>query len=95
MDQPIACSLPSADYAERRAHIDDITRSALLAREPIESGARMTFAAEAEAELRELIAAEAECCSFLRMELSRSGEALALEVTGPKDAQPIIEELFA
>jgi hypothetical protein len=95
MDQPIACSLPPADYAKRRAHIDDITRSALLGREPIESGERMTFAPEAEADLRELVAAEAECCSFLRMELSRSGDALTLDVTGPDDAQPIIAELFA
>jgi hypothetical protein len=95
MDQPIACSLPSADYAERRAHIDDITRSALLGREPIESGERLTFAAGAEADLRELIAAEAKCCSFLKMELDRRGDTLALDVTGPEDAQPLIAELFA
>jgi hypothetical protein len=94
MDRPIACSLSSADYAERRAHIDEIARAALLAREPTESGARMTFTAGAEDALRELIAAEAECCPFLRMELRGDGDTLTLDVTGPDDAQPIIAEMF-
>jgi MerR family copper efflux transcriptional regulator len=95
MDTPIACSLPPAEFASRRASIDQIARSALMSRERIEDGARLAFAAEAEDALRELIAAEAQCCPFLQMDLRRSGDALTLDVTGPEDAQPLIAELFA
>ena len=97
MDRPIACSLPPADLAERRALIDRIARDTLLAREAIEGGARLRFAAGpgTELSLRNLIAAEAECCSFLRMELSHDGDELKLDVTGPEEAQPIIAEMFA
>jgi MerR family transcriptional regulator, copper efflux regulator len=95
MDTPLACSLPPTDFARRRASIDQIARAALLARGPIENGARLTFADEAEDALRELIAAEAECCPFLHMELRRDGDALALDVTGPEDAQSLIAQLFA
>jgi hypothetical protein len=97
MDTPIACTLGPADYRARRATIDDLTRSALRSRSVIDDGARLTFTGGAETEeaLRELIAAEAQCCSFLRMELRHSGDDLLLEVSGPEDAQPIIAELFA
>jgi hypothetical protein len=49
---------------------------------------------ETERELRDMIAAEASCCPFLRFELHHDADALRLDVTGPADAQPIIAELF-
>jgi MerR family transcriptional regulator, copper efflux regulator len=94
MDQPIACILTPAAYRERTQTVERIARSGLRARLSIDGGTRLTFDAGAENALRELIAAEAECCPFLRMTLTRSGDALTLEVTGPEDAQPIIAELF-
>ena len=97
MEQPIACSLGAADYAARRQQIAAIAREALRSRERLEGGARLTFAATdaTERELREMVAAEADCCSFLRFDLVRDDQALRLDVTGPADAQPIIAELFA
>jgi hypothetical protein len=97
MDQPIACSLSSSDYAARKGDTAQIARRALRSREPVPAGARLTFAAEAQTErdLRAVIAAEAECCSFLHFDLDRDGDTLRLEVTGPDQAQPIIAELFA
>jgi hypothetical protein len=97
MDQPIACSLPAADFQLRKQDAAQIAREALRSREPLAGGTRLTFAASGDTErnLRELIAAEADCCSFLRFELDRDGETLLLDVTGPDDAQPIIAELFA
>jgi hypothetical protein len=97
MEQTIACSLNAADYAARRQQTAEIARDALMSRDLVEGGARLTFAATdaTERELREVIAAEADCCSFLRFELDRDGETLRLNVTGPADAQPIIAELFA
>src|SRR4051812_34101646 len=97
MDQPIACTLSAADYRTRRATIGQIANDSLRARERIEAGARFTFSACAstEAALRDLIAAERECCPFLRMELVRDGDALILDVTGADEAQPVIAQLMA
>ena len=97
MDQSIACSLSAADYDQRSRDIASIARAALRSREPLARGARLTFAGDADTErkLRDVIAAEADCCSFLHFDLERSGESLRLDVTGPDDAQPIIAELFA
>jgi hypothetical protein len=97
MDTPIACSLPPDALRERRAHIDRIARQALRSRRHIAGGARLTFAAGPEIadSLRELIAAEADCCAFLQMNLHAAGSELVLDVTGPEEAQPIIAEIFA
>ena len=97
MNKPIACTLTADDYASRRDDITRITRDALRSREPIDGGARLTFAAsdQTETDLRAVIAAEGDCCSFLRFELDRVADVLRLDVTGPADAQPIIAELFA
>jgi len=37
---------------------------------------------------------EAECCSFLTMTVHASEDTIVLEVTGPRQAQPLIAELF-
>jgi hypothetical protein len=97
MDQPLACSLGPADQRTRRETIDRLAHDSLLGKEHIEGGARLTFARgkTTESRLRALIAAEAECCSFLRMELTDQGDALTLDVTGSADAQPVIAEFFA
>jgi hypothetical protein len=97
MEQPIACSLSAAEMRERRTTIDAIAREALRTREPMDGGVRLTFTdgADTERALRDLIAAEAECCPFLRFDLDRDGDSMTLEVTAPEDAQPMLAELFA
>ena len=95
--EPIACSLSTDDYRARGAAVAQIADDALRSRDPRDGGARLTFTGgdATEARLRELIAAEAECCPFLRFELDRDGDTLTLDVTGPDEARPIIDELFA
>lgn len=80
MGQPIACSLSRADYAERTQATAALSRRALRSREPIRDGTRLTFeaSAETERELREVVAAEARCCAFLRMDLRPGEDALVL-----------------
>jgi hypothetical protein len=97
MDQPIACTLAPADYSERTDRIAAIARDALRSREPIDGGARIVFAASegTERDLRAVVAAEAECCAFLRFDLRPGDDTIALEVTGPEAGQPVIAELFA
>ena len=97
MDDPIACQLSPAQYRERTAELSALASRALLARRQTPDGERLTFAEgeDTERELRAVIAAEASCCSFLRMDLQRSADGLVLTVVGPQDARPIIAELFA
>jgi hypothetical protein len=94
---PIACTLNAADQAARAAETADLARRALRSRERIADGTRLTFApgAETERRLRGLVAAEAECCPFLRLDLRPAPDALVLDITGPPEAEPIIAELFA
>lgn len=97
MDQPIACTLSSRDYAARTAELRALTSRGLRSHERTAGGERLTFdaAAVTERELREVIEAEASCCAFLTLDLHRAERGLILDVTGPADARPVIEELFA
>ena len=97
MDQPIACTLSAAQYKDRSGELAALAARALRWREQTPDGERLVFAegADTERELRAVIAAESSCCSFLRMELARGEEGLVLEIAGPRDARPVIAELFA
>ena len=95
--QPIACSLSSADLAQRTQELAALRREALVGRTRIPGGVRLAFADTPgiAARIRAAIAAEAECCPFLTLRLDHDGDRLVLDVTGPQDAMPIIEEMFA
>jgi hypothetical protein len=97
MDQPIACTLTPTQSADRTARLRALAREALRSRAPIAGGERLVFApgADIPERLRAAVAAEAACCSFLRMDLRPEPGALVLDVTGPAEAQPIISQLFA
>jgi hypothetical protein len=97
MDTPIACTLRPDEYDPRVAELSAFAERALRSREPTERGERLTFDAgeEIERRLRAVIAAEAECCAFLTIELRRADDALVLDISGPDAARPIIAEMFA
>ena len=97
MEQPIACTLTPGQYQDRTGELATLAARALRSREPTPNGERLIFAGgeDTERELREVVAAESSCCSFLRMELQRADEGVVLDVAGPVDARPIIAELFA
>jgi hypothetical protein len=97
MEQPIACTLSPDQYKDRTNELAGLTARALRSREPTADGERLTFtdSADTERELRAIIAAEASCCAFLRMDLQRVDDGLVLDIAGPQDARPIIAELFA
>jgi hypothetical protein len=44
--------------------------------------------------LRHLIALEADCCTFLTMQLTTASDAVSLTVTGPPEAQAQLADLF-
>jgi hypothetical protein len=97
MEQPIACTLSPGQYQDRTGELATLAARALRSREPTADGERLTFtdSADTERELRAVIAAEASCCAFLRMDLQRAEHGLVLEIAGPQGARPIIAELFA
>jgi hypothetical protein len=91
---PIACTLrPDARqgqvedwqallrYAERRVGLEDGVRVELVAGTPVQ-------------ELMRMVAAEQDCCQFLRFAITVDTRGVGLEVRGPADAGPIIESLF-
>jgi MerR family copper efflux transcriptional regulator len=95
MDElPIACSLSAAGQAERAAVARRLVAESMLGARFSERGASIRFAGESESALRELVAAESECCPFLRFRLSRRDGEILLDVEGPAEARPIVLELF-
>ena len=86
---PNACSLTGPERAARGAELHRLASDARR----VPGGARLTFEPDAERRVRAIVAAEAECCPFLRFELRRTAAALEVEVTGPAEAGPILDEL--
>jgi hypothetical protein len=84
-EPPIACTLSPADFRARRAELAALSLP----------GRPLAFPASAEPALRDLIAAEAQCCPFLAFDLRPTGpDELQLTITGPAEAGPVIAELF-
>jgi hypothetical protein len=96
-DLPIACTLTPDGLTARLALIDALAADGLLDRTATEAGLRVRLrdTAEIEQRTRALVAAESACCAFLDFDLAREDGALVLDITGPADARPVIEMLFA
>jgi hypothetical protein len=94
---PIACTLSPDGMTARLALIDALAADGLLARTPTDTGLRVRLrdTPEIEQRTRQLVAAESECCAFLDFSLGRDGGDLVLDITGPEDAQPVIDLFFA
>jgi hypothetical protein len=96
-DRPIACTLSPDGMTARVALIDALATDGLLDRTPTDTGLRVRLRGtpEIERRTRELIAAESACCAFLDFHLHRDGTALVLDISGPRDARPVIDLFFA
>jgi hypothetical protein len=94
--KPIACSLEGDDRTARARWLGTLADRALGV-DWRADGATVTFPAEAEleAELRALARAESECCPFLTIALRRADGTVELDVSGPPDARPVIDEMLA
>jgi hypothetical protein len=94
---PIACTLRPDRMPARLAVIDGLAADALLERIPTATGlhVRLRDTADIERRTRELMAAEAQSCPLLTFALHRDEDALVLDVTGPPEAQGVIEMIFA
>jgi MerR family copper efflux transcriptional regulator len=93
-DPPIACTLHAGalqdrlgDWQELLAHVTQ--------RLPIDEGVRLEMAPDTPIDkLTRLVAAEQDCCRFLRLALTFDTRGVGLEVRGPDDARSVMEALF-
>jgi predicted O-methyltransferase YrrM len=90
----IACTLESGAMTDRLEEWRGLIESA-RDRSPIPAGVRLTFGDDAPVdEIARLTQAEQACCSFLSFAITVDGRGVALEVSGPPTAQPLIATVF-
>jgi hypothetical protein len=92
---PLVCSLDADRLSERLARMSALGRSSLISADATERGAKFWFRPEgATAErLAAIVAAEADCCAFLAIDVREEPNALRLTIEAPEGAEPVIEEL--
>lgn len=92
---PVACSLEAGALEQRLAAIAEIGADSLISRQAEDGRHLLCFPADAETRrrLEELIAAEAECCSFLDLSLDQEAGDLVLSIAAPRDAQALADGL--
>lgn len=91
----IACTLSAPDLHDRTAQIHSLLNDAMTDHHEIKDGVRIRFrdGPEIEARVRELVAAEERCCTFLSFAIGRQEDGLWLEVTGAAEAQGVIAQI--
>jgi hypothetical protein len=92
---PLVCSLDAERLSNRLARMSALGRSSLISAEATERRAALRFRPEgATAErLAAIVAAEAECCAFLAMDVREEPNALRLTIEAPEGAEPVLQEL--
>jgi hypothetical protein len=96
-ENPIACSLTSGDLQRRLDEIAKLGAESHVAHEAKGDRHLLRFreSAETRRRLEAIIAAEAQCCSFLDLSLTEDGDELVLSIAAPAGAQPIASQLAA
>jgi hypothetical protein len=95
--KPIACSLGANDLQRRLDEIAEVGAAGLIARDTENGTHRLRFRSNSTTRrrLEEIVAAEAQCCSFLDLRLTERGGELVLALTAPRDGQAVADELAA
>jgi hypothetical protein len=81
-ETPIACSLSSADLADRQVAWQKLLRTSLLARERVPGGLRLTLRKAARPELRNLIDLERNCCPWITFVVKDDSVTLTAQGAG-------------
>src|SRR5258707_4996521 len=91
----LACSLGPAEFRQRLIYIRDLTSRVLRSRERDGLQLRLAYDATAEAEVRELVGMERQCCGFLDFTMDRKDGRLLVTITAPAEAMDSVEEIFS
>jgi MerR family transcriptional regulator, copper efflux regulator len=96
-DSRIACSLSSSDAKSRQGEWNALLQRGALRRLAVPGGMRIELRSDDDvrADLIRLVGLERECCPFLDLTIDDAGGELALTVTAPPEAQPVVEELLS
>ncbi|MCA1681134.1 MAG: hypothetical protein LC777_20420 [Actinobacteria bacterium] len=97
-DVPIACTLTVTQMPERLAQFRALGDDALLSSnstESCEAMLRFRRSPQVRERLEALIAAESECCAFLRFDLIDEPDVLLLKLAAPEGGEPVIQELVS
>jgi len=93
--KPIVCSLGPEDLRQRLTVIRELNRRALRGRERDGLRLKLAYDADAEAEVRELVAMERRCCSFLDFRMNQLDGRFLVTITAPTEAADSIEKIFS
>jgi hypothetical protein len=93
-EEPTACTLDASDLKERAVSIRDLARRSLrhASRTPLVLS--LTYEPRALDEVRDLVAKEKTCCTFLSFDLKSNANGVFLTVTAPKSAAEAADALF-
>jgi hypothetical protein len=98
MDLPILCTLTESELRERRQMILSSIRETAIDVIPLPDGYAYRFSPNSEVlfQLSRLVDLERQCCRFLTFKIvvEVGEQPIRLEVTGPPEARPVIEDLF-
>jgi hypothetical protein len=94
---PIACSLSAAELPARLAEMTALGSEALIDIERSDQIATLRFdrSPGIADRVAAIVAAESECCAFLRTELSDDAGRLVLTITAPPGGEPVLDDLVA
>ena len=92
----IACTLSPTALASRRERWERLIAAACLAREPAPDGVRLRFRADpdAVAELRELAAAERDCCAWADWSVEPGDGEITLRARSTGDGVDALQATF-
>lgn len=92
-DLPIMCTLTPNKMVDRLTEFEDLFAEHLtgIEREPLLL--HLTFAVEEgkEAKVRELFAAEQQCCAFLSFTYAHTEQGLVVSIAAPAEARPTLD----
>ena len=93
---PDGCTLESTELIDRTAQWREVTSKALSRKvEPDRITSIYPLDDKLLSRLRELIAAEADCCSFLKFKISTGEDHTVVQVTFPEHARSLVETVMA
>jgi hypothetical protein len=92
---PIACSLSATELSQRRGEMSSIGQTSMLGAEIDGTRAVLRFRAGSREQLAAIVAAEAECCAFLKMTLDDRPDVVELTIQTPAGAETALEDLVA
>ena len=91
----IACTLSAGDFKERVSGIRDLAIRSLVSsrRQPLRL--ELVYSREALDEVEDLVAKEADCCSFLEFDIQHDADGVRLTIAAPVEALAAADEIFA